>query len=1066
MLKQPIVLAKLSRPNVSHVTSRTRLFTLLDEQRRYPVVWVTGPPGAGKTTFIATYLDTRNVAGIWYQVDRGDADPATFFYYLGQAAGTRSQRKSKPLPLLTQEYLPDLPGFTRRFFRELYSRLPSSAMLVLDNYQEVPAESIFHDVIRQALSEIREGVTVVVISRNGPPPQCADLLANSIIARISWDELRFTLAETTDLANASLKQGVDEETLQWLHAQSNGWGAGLTLLLEHFKRTGAVNHLIQSETMDTIFDYFGGQIFDRTSSDTRDFFLRTAFLPRITVKMAEEISGNADAGKVLEQLYRRHLFTDRRAAEELSYEYHALFRKFLLFRARQSLSVDEYARLSGNAAALLEANGEIDDALPLYQELLDWTAATRLILTHAANLSARGRQQTLRSWIGALPAKTMAEQPWLLYWLGTCDLAVNPAKAREVMERAFVHMRSGEDVLGQLTAASSIVETYLVESANVTGLDKWISALEQMLTRKMDFPSEEVELRALCGMIMAALYRQPQHHLLSACIERAMDLVDHGLEINQTVTAGTCLLAYFTLGFDFEKAARVIARIQPLLDQPALAPIRHISWLVRYARHCAFSADFDNATKNLQKALTITRQEGLYYFESMVHTLHLFTSLSFKDSAVAESLLAKLEPTINPARCIDVAMYHGGKAWVALQRGDLAEALRQAHESLDVANEAGAAFMQAAAYLLLAEIHCEQGHVSIVRRCLQRAGPGLPRSAVRYFKYRSHLIEAYLALKEGDSEAAHEQLQLAMTLAKHQEYMNILWQPKNMARLYAFALERGIEVDYVRRLIKKLGCKPTSPDIESWPWPIKIYTLGRFAMLRDERPLVFTGKSQKKPVDLLKALIAFGGRGVDVHVLVGALWPDPDVDGKNLLDNTLHRLRKLLSCDEVITVQEGRLTLNPQIAWVDVWTFERLTGHVQESRRDTDATKCFEDGGQRAFRLYQGHFLARETEQPWTAPLRERLRSKFIRTITALGQHREDKRQWNDAIELYQRGIEMDPLAEELYRRLMSCHVQCGNHAEALSVYRRCRDMLSIVLNVTPSSETEALHQQVRRSLA
>ena len=88
------------------------------------IVGLIGPNGAGKTTLIASWLDARGIKGIWYQVDPGDTDLATFFYYLGEAAKPYSRKGQRPLPLLAPEYLQDVAGFSRRFIRELFSRLP------------------------------------------------------------------------------------------------------------------------------------------------------------------------------------------------------------------------------------------------------------------------------------------------------------------------------------------------------------------------------------------------------------------------------------------------------------------------------------------------------------------------------------------------------------------------------------------------------------------------------------------------------------------------------------------------------------------------------------------------------------------------------------------------------------------------------------------------------------------------------------------------------------------------------------------------------------------------------
>src|SRR5262249_45681274 len=157
--------AKTARPALARTVARPRLFRLLDRAAQRPVTWVWAPPGAGKTTMVASYLAARRRRALWYQMDAGDADAATFFYYLGRAA----PRRRRPLPLLTAEYRSGLAVFARRFFRELYGRLSGPFTVVLDNYQEIPPGSALHEVVAEAVAEIPEGVRLVVISRAEPP---------------------------------------------------------------------------------------------------------------------------------------------------------------------------------------------------------------------------------------------------------------------------------------------------------------------------------------------------------------------------------------------------------------------------------------------------------------------------------------------------------------------------------------------------------------------------------------------------------------------------------------------------------------------------------------------------------------------------------------------------------------------------------------------------------------------------------------------------------------------------------------------------------------------------------
>src|SRR4030095_15822809 len=90
------------------------------------------------------------------------------------------------------------------------------------------------------------------------------------------------------------------------------------------------------------------------------FLQVSALLPTMTAAMAQRLTGRDDAEAVLEDLYRRGLFTDRRATEPPTYQYHDLFRAFLTRRHETAVAPDALAAELHLAGTLLQASKQAD----------------------------------------------------------------------------------------------------------------------------------------------------------------------------------------------------------------------------------------------------------------------------------------------------------------------------------------------------------------------------------------------------------------------------------------------------------------------------------------------------------------------------------------------------------------------------------------------------------------------------------------------------------------------------------------------------------------------------------
>ena len=236
--------------------------------------------------------------------------------------------------------------------------------------------------------------------------------------------------------------------------------------------------------------------------------------------------------------------------------------------------------------------------------------------------------------------------------------------------------------------------------------------------------------------------------------------------------------------------------------------------------------------------------------------------------------------------------------------------------------------------------------------------------------------------------------------------------------------------------------------------------LGRFRLTKGNTPIAIPPRL-RKPQELLQALIAFGGTEVGAGVLIDALWPDSEGDAAyHALESALYRLRQLLGARDAVLMEGGKVSLNRDQLWIDMWEFEQELNPPHDQKAH---------GVERIGRLrllYQGHFLQHESEEPWVLRARQELRDRLLRAIRDAARDCEAASRWEEAASLYRAGIELDTLNEGLYRGLMLCHRELGDLGEALLAYRRCRELLTRFLGIPPNAKTQALYHGVRERAA
>ena len=1056
-------LAKISRPSASGVFPRRRLFRLLDHSHSHPITWITGPPGSGKTTLVTSYLDANKIPCLWYQVDEGDSDIATFFHYMGMASKKAAPRKRTPLPLFTPEYLQGISTFTLRYFENLFSRFKAPYIVVFDNYHRVPADSRFHDVISDGLSTIPDGINVIIISRHDLPPALSRLHANNLIGMFGWDELRLTLEETKGIVLLRAQGIRSKDFVGHLHQAVDGWVAGLLLMLESMKR-GVEHQSLGKLTPEEILDYFGNELFNKIEKERQEFLLKTAFLPRITVKVAEQLSGLSNANSILSTLSRNNYFTEVHYSAEPVYQYHPLLREFLMNRAKEAFSHETLSTLLHQAAVLLEGDGQIEAAISLFRDLGDWGAMVQIIMRQAPSMLDQGRYRSLGEWLDSLPGDLVIDDPWLLYWKGTSRFPFDPPLSQPYLEQAFKKFRVQGNLPGALLAWSGVVYSIVYRFEEYSPLDQWIQLFPELPENPEKIIPPEVWIHVVSSMFTALTYRRPVHLETEKWIKHAESVVQGpGVPVAKAQILLQLVHYYLVIG-DYEQLSVNVRLLQHLTQSKDALPFVIIMTRLAEAMHYGLTGDHERCLDAVSEGLKTSERTGIFLLSYVLLAHGVSSCQNVGDHEVGRSMLEKIASSWDHLRPFEKGLYQFVQARQFLLRSELVAADTQVELALRTSIDVGAHDGICFTYLLAAQVMHRIGKHRKAWGYLHEAFLIAERLKSKVFEYYGLMIEAHFHFEQGDEASGLVSLRKALAIGKEWGFLNtFVDQPAVTARLCVKALEEEIEVPYVQEIIRKRRLVPESPPLhlENWPWPIKIFTLGRFGLLKDGKPIQFSKKAQEKPLSLLRVLVAMGGRKAKQEEIADLLWPEAEGDlAQHSFEMTLHRLRTLVGYPDAFQLWDGRLAMEQRYCWVDAWTFERLLGEA-DGKREEGLTEKAAELTRKATEMYGGAFLIGEMEQPLVTSFRERLRSKFLRYVTWLGRYWEETNRWEKALECYQRGLEMDDLAEELYRRLMLCHQRLGQKVEALSAYKRCEKILKDILGIEPSPETQALHKTI-----
>jgi DNA-binding SARP family transcriptional activator len=245
------------------------------------------------------------------------------------------------------------------------------------------------------------------------------------------------------------------------------------------------------------------------------------------------------------------------------------------------------------------------------------------------------------------------------------------------------------------------------------------------------------------------------------------------------------------------------------------------------------------------------------------------------------------------------------------------------------------------------------------------------------------------------------------------------------------------------------------------PAPIQVRVLGPYRIDVDGAEV--RSGLRAKARELL-AFYLLHPEGTTLDVATEALWPEADAGRGSewfwtALGNLRSRLRGVTGIKSLKIIERDgeRYRIEP-VFDVDLWRFQAALPPPGASTGDPEWAAALQDAAD----MYDGELLA-GVDWAWADVPREDLRRRAVDVLVSLGATRLVAGDVRGALDVLSHAIEVDPVAEQLYRRIMRLHARQFRPDEVEATFARLKARLA-ELGLEPTVESTLLVEELAGS--
>ena len=467
------------------------------------------------------------------------------------------------------------------------------------------------------------------------------------------------------------------------------------------------------------------------------------------------------------------------------------------------------------------------------------------------------------------------------------------------------------------------------------------------------------------------------------------------------------LMDYHGMRLDLPRIERLIALGHDMATQPGVSPAWQGRWWLLVVQNREWFGDQAATAQALLRAQQLTKQHALPRLRFELACVEMSAALKANDLPGEDRLFRELEalrPAVRPGR-----LPHGlrAQALYLAYRGELVGALERIDLLLALCTDMEVPRRDRGAYeVLRADCLLGLGRQAQALAVLyaQRPDQQGPQGELLEARIQVHLASGALDRQDDQADDLCRNALQACARLRYSRFLRPL--PQSATRLVERGLDLGVERDFLTAVIHERRLRPADPTREDWPWRLRVQALGPLQIRRDGLLVGSpSAKAQRKPLELLCLLAAYGGGPLAVSVVIDQLWPSLDADAPHAsFEMAVSRLRKLLGLPGAVRVIDDAVGLDPALVWLDVSAFETLARQV--------------GAADRALALYQAPLLGAQTLTGLMHTARERLGLAYAALAQAEAERLLAHGQLGHALHVLHGALLHDPLSTALHRAL------------------------------------------------